>query len=196
MALLTLVTIAGVVNVLNRSHYLQQYKCAKLPRLPFLVLLMALPLAVVDKKITDWHLHAMWLTLLAIGILLSFIDRERHLLPDRLVLPLIPLALLLAAISGRFGSALLGGVSWSALFALLALINPTGLGWGDAKFAAPLGVACGALSLRLVPLAALLGLVAGSIYALTLMASGHRHRRIPFGPFMLAGAIASLISLG
>lgn len=196
MAILILITIAVVVNALNRSRYLQLYKCVKLPRLPFLVLLMAPALAVVDKKITDWRLYSMWLTLLAIGILLSFIDRERHLLPDRLVLPLIPLALLLAAISGHFGSALIGGGSWFALFALLALANPNGLGWGDVKFAAPLGIACGALSIRLVPLAAFLGLVAGSTYALARLASGHRHRRIPLGPFMLAGALASLLSLG
>jgi len=195
MALLTLITIAEVINVLNRSHYLHEYKCAKLPRLPFLVLLATPPLVLVDKKIADWRLHLMWLALLAIGILLSFIDSERHLLPDRLVLPFIPAASLAAWLGGRIGPALIGGVVWFVAFALLALVNPNGLGWGDVKFAALLGIACGALSIRLVLIAALSGLIAGSIYALALMARGHRRRRIAFGPFMLAGAIASLISL-
>lgn len=194
MAFISLPVLAILMVLLNESHYLHEYRTNRLPCLGSLVLLLVLPLAVIDRQISDPWLHLTWLLLLVVGGLASFIDWEHHLLPDRLILPTLALSALLIGASTDPRPALIGAASWCSAFAILALLNPNGLGWGDVKFAALLGSVCGAVDLKLVPIAILLALLTGGAYALSLIAQGNRRAQIPFGPFMFLGAITSLVS--
>ena len=193
MALITLLVLAILVLLLNRSRYLREYRATRLPGLGTLVLLLTLPLALLDHQVSDSWLRLTWLLLLGVGALASFIDWEHHLLPDRLSLPTFLLSVFLIAMSKDPRPALIGSLSWFSAFAILALINPSGLGWGDVKLAALLGSDCGAIDLKLVPMAIFLALVLGGSYAFCLIAKGNRRSQIPFGPFMFFGAFASLI---
>lgn len=193
MALVTLLMLALLMVLLNASHYLREYRATRLPGLGTLVLLLTAPLVLLDHRLSDFWLRLVWLLLLAVGGLASFIDWEHHLLPDRLILPTVILSILLIAMTHDPRPALIGALSWFAIFAVLAMINPNGLGWGDVKFAVLLGADCGAIDLKLVTLAICLAAATGGSYALYVITKGNRRSQIPFGPFMFAGALAALL---
>ena len=195
MWLPTLLILGIVIELMNRSHYLRNYQVTKLPRLGTLVIFMTPALALIDHQISERHLRLAWLILLALGGLAILIDLDHHLLPSRLILPSLLLSILLVFLSGNLRAGIIGAAGWSASFAVLAIINPNGLGWGDVKFAALLGFNCGATDLKLVLVAAFLALTFGGATAMFLIvrrSERGRHSEIPFGPFMLAGAIVSL----
>jgi leader peptidase (prepilin peptidase) / N-methyltransferase len=144
----------------------------------------------------SWEVPAL-LVLTAAGMLLALIDLRHRLLPDRVVLPSLGIGLLLLALAAlgednwpALGRALLGAVALFAVFLVLALISPGGLGMGDVKLAALLGLYLGWLGWNFVVLGAAAGFVVQAVIALALLAT----RRIgltgdlPFGPAMLIGA--------
>lgn len=138
-------------------------------------------------------LQGVFVALLAwLLVLISVIDLQTHLIPNRLLVAcLIPvtLALLAGFVPWResiLGSAFYGGILW-----LAALISRGGLGGGDVKLGALLGLALGwqwglvALCVTLVAAAAVGGM-------LILSKRINRRDFMAFGPFMAAGALAAL----
>jgi leader peptidase (prepilin peptidase)/N-methyltransferase len=140
---------------------------------------------------------AAWLWLAAAGVLLAVIDVRERLLPDRVVLPALAggtaLLLLAAGADGTWPALLRAVLAAAALFAAylaLALLSPGGLGMGDVKLAAVLGLYLGWLGWPAVLLGTLAGFVLQALAALVLLASRRIGLRaeLPFGPAMLAGA--------
>lgn len=130
---------------------------------------------------------------------LAFIDFDTQLLPDDITLPLLWLGLLANAFglfvdlrSAVFGAAAGYLVLWSVYWAFRLLAGKEGMGFGDFKLLAAIGAWTG---WQVLPFAVLvsagLGAVIGSI-ALWLSRSG-RDTRIPFGPFLAFGGIASIV---
>lgn len=146
--------------------------------------------------IAVWRLSGSWslpayLGLVALGAALAWIDLTQRRLPNRLVLPGLAasVALLLAAalLDGdlsRWLSALGGGAALFALYLLLALVNPRGMGMGDVKLAAVVGLFAGYLGWQTVFVAAFAGFLLGGVAALVVV---RRMKSIPFGPWMVAG---------
>ena len=135
--------------------------------------------------------------LAVMGVLLGAIDVRHKLLPNRLVLPFLIGALVLltlaAAVSGAWMQllgGLLGGAVLFLLYLVMALIKPGGIGLGDVKLAAVVGLYAGYLGLDawlLVLLGAFL-LNAAAIVVLMLAKVLNRNSDIPFGPAMIAAA--------
>ncbi|MEU3843296.1 A24 family peptidase [Streptomyces sp. NPDC028635] len=145
---------------------------------------------------------AVWLLLTPPLVLLALVDARVHRLPDRLTLPLtagVPALLgLVALLPGSAGSwprALLGGLTLGGVYFVLFLINPNGMGFGDVKLALPLGVALGWYGWDVLFLGAFAGFLLGAVYGLGLLLLRRANRKsaIPFGPFMIAGAMAGLL---
>ncbi|MFB6705536.1 prepilin peptidase [Streptomyces sp. NPDC056333] len=145
---------------------------------------------------------AVWLLLAPVAVLLATIDRRVHRLPDRLTLPLAGAAVVLlggAALlpehAGSWLSALLGGLALGGFYFLLFLINPNGMGFGDVKLALSLGVALGWYGWAVVFAGGFAGFVLGAVYGLGLVILRRAGRRtgIPFGPFMIAGALFGIL---
>ncbi|GFM99093.1 prepilin peptidase [Streptomyces fulvorobeus] len=145
---------------------------------------------------------AVWLLLTPVAVLLAVIDRRVHRLPDRLTLPLAAAAvLLLGAVSlapGRTGSwtsAVLGGLALGGFYFLLFLVNPDGMGFGDVKLALSLGVVLGWYGWAVLFAGGFAGFLLGAVYGLGLMLLRGAGRRtgIPFGPFMIAGALLGVL---
>ncbi|MFJ6431101.1 prepilin peptidase [Streptomyces sp. NPDC091416] len=145
---------------------------------------------------------AVWLLLAPVGVLLAAIDRRVHRLPDQLTLPaaaaaavLLGLAALLPEHGGGWLSALLGGAVLGAFYFLLFLINPNGMGFGDVKLALSLGVALGWYGWAVVFAGGFAGFLFGAVYGLGLvmMRRAGRKTGIPFGPFMIAGALLGIL---
>lgn len=145
---------------------------------------------------------AVWLLLAPVAVLLAAIDRRVHRLPDELTLPaagaaavLLGVAALLPEHAGSWLSALLGGTALGAFYLLLFLINPNGMGFGDVKLALSLGVALGWYGWAVVFAGGFAGFLFGAAYGFGLMVMRRAGRKtgIPFGPFMIAGALLGIL---
>lgn len=144
----------------------------------------------------SWELPA-FLLLVVAGVLLTVVDLRHRLLPNRVVLPALVAGaalLLVPAVAGGAWDALLravlGAATLFAVYLALALVSPGGLGMGDVKLAALLGLYLGWLGWPAVVLGALAGFVVQAVVALALLATRRIGLRgeLPFGPAMLAGA--------
>jgi leader peptidase (prepilin peptidase)/N-methyltransferase len=141
------------------------------------------------------------LTFTALGVALSFIDLDVRRLPNVLVLPAYPvLAALLAAAAGVHGDwqtmlrTGLGGLALFGFFFALALIHPQGMGFGDVKLAGLIGMVLGYLSWTALVVGAFAGFFLGAVVGVVVIAvgAGGRKTALPFGPFMVIGALAAL----
>ncbi|MFI8434840.1 prepilin peptidase [Streptomyces sp. NPDC079020] len=145
---------------------------------------------------------AAWLLLAPVAVLLAVVDSRVHRLPDPLTLPLAGAAiLLLGAVAllpehaGSWTSGLLGGLVLGGFYFVLFLINPNGMGFGDVKLALALGIALGWYGWAVLFVGAFAGFLYGAVYGLGLVILRRAGRRtgIPFGPFMIAGALTGLL---
>src|SRR5215210_376148 len=132
----------------------------------------------------------------AIGALavLCVTDIEHHRLPNRIVIP--SAVAILAAQTVVHPDRLLEWVvaPMAAFLAVLVLhvIQPSGLGMGDAKLALLLGAILGAD----VTYGLALGSVAAALFGLGMIARNGRQAArsyIPYGPFLAAGTVAVLL---
>jgi leader peptidase (prepilin peptidase)/N-methyltransferase len=80
------------------------------------------------------------------------------------------------------------------MFWLIAVISRGGMGWGDVKLAALIGLVCG---FPLVLLALILGAVLGGLAALLLLLVRRRRwasgQTIPFGPSLAVATMATIV---
>lgn len=135
------------------------------------------------------------------GIALACIDVAHHRLPNAIVLPLIPVAALGIAIAAVFGQvqiidAVAGAGLWIGLIGLIWLgTGGRGMGLGDVKLAPTLGATCAVAGLGASIVGLGLAFVLGGLVGVVLLATGRAARgsRVPFGPFLLAGALLGLL---
>ncbi len=145
-------------------------------------------------------IYACWLTVIFV------IDLENQLVLDKVTYPGMALALAfsffwpgLGVISvlgegalGRVVSSLAGGALGLVVMALPFIIYRRGMGMGDIKLAALVGLMTG---YPLVLVALLLSWISGGLVAATLLAFKIKKRRdpIPFAPFLATSAMVTLL---
>ncbi len=143
-----------------------------------------------------------YLYLAAVGLALALIDLDCKRLPDALTLPSYPvaavllgLAALLGSDSGDFVKALLGGAAMFAVYFGLAFAYPAGMGFGDVKLAGVLGMYIAWLGWGSWAVGLFLGFFLGGVFGIALIAvkRGGRKTAVPFGPFMLLGALIAVL---
>jgi leader peptidase (prepilin peptidase)/N-methyltransferase len=141
----------------------------------------------------------------AIGVALALIDLDVKRLPNAIVLPSYPVAAVLLGVAavvqhdaGAYVRALLGMAALFGLYFLLAFIYPAGMGFGDVKLAGVLGLYLGWLGWGEVISGGFLGFLFGGVVGVALMVlqKAGRKTQIPFGPFMLAGALVAILAGG
>lgn len=157
--------------------------------------------AVAVRVGLDWALPGFLLftwTLLVVAV----IDAKTRRIPNRLTYPLTPVLLVLLATAALLHGqpvwayrALLGGVVAFATLLALALANPRGMGMGDVKLAAFIGVGLGYLGWGVLAVGVLTGFLLGGLVAMALLAVRFRGRSdlMPFGPYLAAGAFLALL---
>jgi leader peptidase (prepilin peptidase) / N-methyltransferase len=129
----------------------------------------------------------------AVLVVLSAIDVERRIVPNRIVLPAAVIVLAANTASHLSVEWLAAGLGASAFLLLAALVYPRGMGMGDVKLALLLGFAVG----RYVPIALFAGMVAALVPSGVLFArhgSAARKMAIPFAPFLAFGGIVALFA--
>lgn len=134
-------------------------------------------------------------------LVVTVIDAQTRRIPNALTYPLTPvLAVLLvgaALLNGTPSVALrvvLGGLAAFGFLLLLALVNPRGMGMGDVKFAAFLGLGLGYVGWGALVVGIFGAFLAGSVVSVVLIATKVRGRKdlIPFGPYLAAGSFLAL----
>ena len=179
---------------------------AELARAPRLALLLGVAAAVVWALIGFTGLEPLelpaYLLVATLGVAMGYIDLREHRLPDWLTLPALVgaavLLLLPAAVDADWSAYARAWAAAAACFAfylVLALLRPADLGLGDVKLAGVLGLLLGWVGWPSVVLGVFCGFLAGGLAGVVLLVTGRAGRRssIPFGPAMLAGALAALV---
>jgi leader peptidase (prepilin peptidase) / N-methyltransferase len=171
-------------------------------RYPFVELATGLVFLVLALRIGFEPELPAYLYLGAIGIALAMIDIDVKRLPNAIVLPsYLVVAVLLgaaAAVQGEWGTLLraaLAGLALYAFYFLLMLVYPRGMGFGDVKLAGILGAYLGWLGWGELVVGSFLAFLVGGVFGVALMVVGRAGRKsaIPFGPWMLLGAVLGIL---
>jgi leader peptidase (prepilin peptidase)/N-methyltransferase len=152
--------------------------------------------AVVAARHDETTELVLGLVLVAFLVPLALIDLATRLLPDALTAPaaLLAVALGLALDPGGELERLAAGAAAGGFFLAAALASPAGMGMGDVKLAAVLGLFLG----REVAVAVLVALCAGVLAGVAIVArkgaAEGRRTAIAFGPFLALGGIVATIA--
>lgn len=143
------------------------------------------------------------LFLAGIGVALCAVDLRTHRLPDSMTLPAYPVAgALLGAAAIADGDsdaawrALAGMAALIAFYDVITRINPSGMGYGDVKFAGVLGLYLGWAGWAALIIGTLAAFATGALGGLALVVTrrARMSSAMPFGPFMLVGAVVGILA--
>ena len=163
-----------------------------------------------------WIVLVAFLYFAAVSVVLALIDLDTKRLPNAIVLPSIVVGIVLFAIAAAVGAstgsatggaglaagigwmtflrALAGGAILYAFYAIVRFISPRGMGGGDVKLAALVGLFLGWCGWATLVVGAFAAFVFGGLFGvgLILLRRAKRKTAIPFGPWMIAGAWAGI----
>ena len=147
-----------------------------------------------------------YLILFTALVALSYIDLDTLRLPDRIVGPLLVISIPLIVVTSllqhdavRIRYAIAGGAFYFVFLLVVHLIIPRGMGFGDVKLAAVMGLYVGWLggsvtsAIQLTLYAMMIGFLVGSLAGLVVFAFRRKSRAIPFGPFLAFGTVVTII---
>lgn len=165
----------------------------------------AVAAAVIAQAVgRDWWLVVL-VPLVPVLVALSVIDWHTKLLPSRLVLPATAYAIVAAVVgwlvtgdTDDLVRAGIGLVAARTIFWVLWFIHSAGMGFGDVRLAALLGVALGHLGWSQLVVGVYSGFLVFGLPGL-LLALVKRDRSVlraayPFGPFMVLGALVGVLA--
>ena len=136
------------------------------------------------------------LTLVAVLVPIALIDLDHRIIPNRITLPAagVALAIGLALDPSGVPEQLVAGAGAVAFLLVFVLAYPRGMGLGDVKLAAVLGLFLGRSVGVAILVAVIAGSIAGGIVIARVGVERGRKTAIPFGPFLaLGGAVALLV---
>jgi leader peptidase (prepilin peptidase)/N-methyltransferase len=127
-------------------------------------------------------------------VAITLTDLELRLIPNRILLPAAVIGVAIVAVGdpGSLPERAIAAAGAGGLFFVAALAYPRGMGLGDVKLAALMGLFLG----RNVAPAIFVALLTGSLVGLGVIArSGKAARKqaIPFGPFLALGGVVGLL---
>jgi len=147
-----------------------------------------------------WHTFLYFIICSAL-VVISFIDLEFQIIPDKITLPGIPIGIIIGSfflpdpfmrynVLGLEAS-LLGFVIGGGVYYALALVSRGGMGGGDIKMMAMVGALMGWKAVLLI---SFIGSFIGSLVGIFLMVFKGKGRKtkIPFGPFLALGSLITL----
>lgn len=157
----------------------------------------------------SWLELLAYLTLFAVLLVLALVDMAEYRLPDVVVLPSLLIGaivvIVVSTIDGAGDRILPAFLAAALAFVVLLvahLVSPRGMGFGDVKLAALLGLAVGwqatsALeSAVLVLWMLLIGFGVGSIAGVVLWIVRRSNQPFPFGPFLAIGTVVTVLVSG
>jgi len=191
LAALDLIPVLSYLFLRGRCRY-----CKAL--IPYRVLLVELVTGLAFVVL--WHHYGFTLELVPALVFACFFvtifvtDLEHQIIPNWVVYPAILVALAFALVTRRHEVLQLvwGGLAGAGVLFLITLVFPRGMGAGDVKYGAFIGLVVG---FRQVFLSLSISFILGGLVATALLLTGRKRRRehIPFGPFLTIGAVVAML---
>jgi leader peptidase (prepilin peptidase) / N-methyltransferase len=135
---------------------------------------------------------------LGLMVALAIIDLRHRIIPNRVVYPSLLAFAAYIVVVGLAGGGLdviragIGMLAYGGVLLLVAIVSPKGMGMGDVKLAALIGLVLGSVGLQYVTVAGGAGVLLGGVGAIVALSAGaSRKNAIPFGPFLAAGALVA-----
>ncbi len=165
------------------------------PRYPLTELTLGVLYAATVLVLRDeaWEV-ALGLVFVTVLAAVALTDLERRIIPNKILLVGAVLAVAITAVAdpGSLPERAAAAAAAGGLLFLAALAYPRGMGLGDVKLAATMGLFLG----RDVGPAIFVALLAGALVGLAMIAregAAARKRAIPFGPFLALGGVVGLL---
>jgi leader peptidase (prepilin peptidase) / N-methyltransferase len=138
---------------------------------------------------------ALGLVLVTTLVAVTLTDLEQRIIPNKILVVAAVLGAAIAALGdpGSLPERAIAVAAAGGLLFLAALAYPRGMGLGDVKLAAVMGLFLG----RNVAPAILVALLTGSLVGLAMIArdgAEARKKAIPFGPFLALGGVVGLLA--
>ena len=156
----------------------------------------ALFAAVAVVHAHDTTMLVLGLVLVAFLVPIALIDADHRIIPNKLTLPAAALGLVLGTVLDPGGEVqrLIAGLAAGSVLALPSLLHPKGMGMGDAKLVAVLGLYLGTAVAPAVFVAFVLGTAVGMGIMLRKGMSAGRKTAVPFGPFLAIGGVVGVLA--
>ncbi len=153
----------------------------------------ALYVLVVALKWGDVLQMTLGLVLVTFLVPIAVIDLDLKIIPNKLTAPAALLALALGAVlePSYLPEQLAAGAGALIFFLLPTLIHQKGMGMGDVKLVAVLGLYLGRAVAPAIFIALILGVVVGAAIIAAKGVSDGRRTKVPFGPFLAVGALVA-----
>jgi leader peptidase (prepilin peptidase)/N-methyltransferase len=138
---------------------------------------------------------ALGLVFVTVLTAVTLTDLERRIIPNKILLVGAVLAVAISAVAepGSLTERAIAAAAAGGLLFGVALAYPRGMGLGDVKLAATMGLFLG----RNVAPAIFVALLVGALFGLAVIAregASARKRAIPFGPFLALGGVVGLLA--
>jgi leader peptidase (prepilin peptidase)/N-methyltransferase len=138
---------------------------------------------------------ALGLVFVTMLLAVTLTDLERRIIPNKILLvaAIVAVAIVAPTDPASLPERAIAAFAAGGLLLAAALAYPRGMGLGDVKLAATMGLFLG----RDVGPAILVALLAGSLVGLAMIArdgAAARKRAIPFGPFLALGGVVGLLA--
>jgi leader peptidase (prepilin peptidase) / N-methyltransferase len=136
------------------------------------------------------------LTLIAVLVPVALIDLEHRIIPNKITLPAAVAAVAIGCALDLRGvpEQLIAGAAAGGFLLFFALAYPRGMGMGDVKLAAVLGLFLGSSVAVAILAAVLFGTVAGSLVMARVGVEKGRKVAVAFGPFLALGGVIALFA--
>jgi leader peptidase (prepilin peptidase)/N-methyltransferase len=166
-------------------------------------LVTALVLLMLAVRAPSGWVLAAWSWAALFAVALTLIDIAVYRLPDILTTPaalgtavLLTVAALTEGDLEALISAALGALGLGLFHLILVLIPGVGMGRGDAQLAVVVGVSLGWLGFSTVVTATVAAVLLAAGHVTVGLATGRLQRRdpVPYGPFMLLGALVAIVT--
>jgi leader peptidase (prepilin peptidase)/N-methyltransferase len=195
------VQIAAYDNVPVLSWLLLRGHCrncdARIPaRYPLVELAVGVAFAATAIVLRDDPAQlVLGLVFVAVLAAITLTDLERRVIPNVILLAGAAAAVVLVAATdpASFPERLISAAAAGGLLLVIALAYPRGMGMGDVKLAAVMGLYLGSA----VAPALLMAVLVGSVVGVGVMlgnGTGARKVAVPFGPFLALGGVVALLA--
>lgn len=144
----------------------------------------------------QWQTVAMWV-FFAVLITATAIDYQHKIIPDEIIIAgcLLGLPLVFLSGSGRLVDGLIGFFAAGLFFLIIAMVSKGGMGGGDIKLSALMGLFLGWPD---IIVALFISFLLGGISGVILMVIGRKGRKdaVPFGPYLALGGVVAAFYAG
>jgi leader peptidase (prepilin peptidase) / N-methyltransferase len=186
------VPVLGWLLLHGRCRACGERISVRYPAVEALTAVLAVSVVLVKHSAHD---IALGLAFILILVPVALIDIEHRIIPNRITLPAAGVAIVIGLLTKPSGvpEQLIAGAAAGGFLLVFAIAYPRGMGMGDVKLAAVMGLFLG----RPVAVALLAGVLAATVIGAVIMArvgvATGRKTAIPFGPFLALGGVVGVL---